>query len=120
MPITLPKEVEKVLLLEKDHLASKASGAAAGMLAAQGELNGEGTLFELARKSRAMFPRLADELKETSGIDIELINKGMLKVALNAQEEQEFKRIIAIHQQSGEQADWLTREAVREKRDRII
>jgi glycine oxidase len=111
----LAKRGVKVLLLEKDRLASKSSGAAAGMLAAQAELDGEGPLFQLARKSRAMFTKLEDEIKETSGIDIELINKGMLKVALNEQEQKEYKRIIAIQQESGEQADWLTGEEVRRK-----
>ncbi|EPD50553.1 glycine oxidase ThiO [Paenisporosarcina sp. HGH0030] len=111
----LAKRGIKVLLLEKDRLASKSSGAAAGMLAAQAELDGVGPLFQLARKSRAMFTRLADEIKGTSGIDIELINKGMLKVAINEQEQQEYKRFIAIQRQSGDQADWLTGEEVREK-----
>lgn len=111
----LAKRGGKVLLLEKDRLASKASGAAAGMLGAQAEMNEDTPLFQLARKSRAMFTKLADEIKETSGIDIELINKGMLKVSLNNQELQEYKRVIAIQQQSGDQADWLTGDEVRRK-----
>ncbi|MEW9502869.1 glycine oxidase ThiO [Jeotgalibacillus marinus] len=111
----LAKRGAKVLLLEKGRLASQSSGAAAGMLAAQAELDGEGTIFQLARKSRAMFTKLADEIKDTSGINIELKNKGMLKVALNEQEQQEYKRVISIQQQHGEQADWLTGEEVRRK-----
>ncbi|QBP40302.1 glycine oxidase ThiO [Paenisporosarcina antarctica] len=111
----LAKRGGKVLLLEKERLASKASGAAAGMLGAQAEMDGEGSLFQLARKSRAMFTQLAGEIKETSGIDIELINKGMLKVALNEQQQHEYKRVIAIQRQSGEQADWMTGEEVRRK-----
>ncbi|WP_017380704.1 glycine oxidase ThiO [Paenisporosarcina sp. TG-14] len=111
----LAKRGGKVLLLEKERLASKASGAAAGMLGAQAEMDGQGSLFQLARKSRAMFTQLAGEIKETSGIDIELINKGMLKVALNEQQQQEYKRVIAIQRQSGEQADWMTGKEVRRK-----
>ena len=111
----LAKRGGKVLLLEKDRLASKSSGAAAGMLGAQSEMDGDGPLFQLARKSRAMFPKIAEEIKETSGIDIGLINKGMLKVALTEQEQQEYKRIMAIQNQSGEQADWFTGEELRRK-----
>ena len=111
----LAKRGGKVLLLEKDRLASKSSGAAAGMLGAQSEMDGDGPLFQLARKSRAMFTKIAEEIKETSGIDIGLINKGMLKVALTEQELQEYKRIMAIQNQSGEQADWLTGEELRRK-----
>ena len=72
----LSKRGMKVLLLEKDRLAAKASGAAAGMLAAQAELDGAGPLFQLARTSRAMFEDTAEELKSISGIDIELVNRG--------------------------------------------
>lgn len=111
----LAKRGHKVLLLEKDRLAGKSSGAAAGMLAAQAELDGEGPLFQLARESRSKFIKLAAELKEISGIDIELINKGMLKIAMNEEENKVYKQIIATQQQNGEQADWLTGDDVRRK-----
>ena len=61
-----------------------------------------------------MFPKIAEEIKETSGIDIGLINKGMLKL-LTEQKQQEYKRIMAIQNQSGEQADWFTGEELRRK-----
>ncbi|MDC3413491.1 glycine oxidase ThiO [Aquibacillus sp. 3ASR75-11] len=112
---SLAKRGKKVLLLEKDRLANKASGAAAGMLAAQAELDEDGPLFQLAKKSRDLFPALKKDIKELSGIDIGLINKGMLKIALTKQEEQEYKRIIAIQQRAGEQVQWLTGEEAREK-----
>ena len=111
----LAKRGMKVLLLEKDRLASKASGAAAGMLGAQAELDGEGPLFQLARKSRAMFSDLAEELKMTSGIDIELVNKGMLRLALTNWEQQEHRRISDIHKQNGELAKVLTGEEARKR-----
>lgn len=109
----LSKRGMKVLLLEKDRLVGKASGAAAGMLAAQAEFNGAGPLFQLARTSRAMFGDVADELKMISGIDIELVNQGMLRVALTDKELQEFHLITKIHQQNGESAQLLTSEESR-------
>ncbi|RLQ92784.1 glycine oxidase ThiO [Planomicrobium sp. Y74] len=111
----LAKRGMKVLLLEKDRLASKASGAAAGMLAAQAELDGEGALFQLARISRGMFSNLADELKMNSGIDIELVNKGVLRLSLTDWEQQEHRRIIEVHKQNGELAELLTGEEARER-----
>jgi len=111
----LSKRGKKVLLLEKDRIASKASGAAAGMLAAQAELDDDGPLFQLAKKSRSMFPTIALEIKELTGIDIELINAGMYKIALTEQEESHFKKIIDIHQQAGEKAEWLSGDEVRKK-----
>ncbi|MCH1627076.1 glycine oxidase ThiO [Fredinandcohnia quinoae] len=109
----LTKRGMKVLLLEKNRLASKSSGAAAGMLGAQAELENNGPLFQLARRSRAMFVHLAEELKEISGIDIELVNKGMYKIAFSEDQEHEYKRIIQIHRQAGEIAEWLDGDVLR-------
>ena len=111
----LSKRGKKVLLLEKDVVVSKSSAAAAGMLGAQAELEEDGPLFQLARKSRAMFGGLEKELKELSGIDIELINKGMYKVAQSTKEETTLKRIIAMQKSVGEEAEWLTAHEMRSK-----
>lgn len=111
----LAKRGAKVLLLEKDRLAGKSSGAAAGMLAAQAELEGDDPLFPIAKKSREMFPELSEELKRISGIDIGLINKGMLKIALTEQQKQKYQQIIRIQKEKGEQADWLTSEELQQK-----
>ncbi|SDJ68981.1 glycine oxidase ThiO [Sediminibacillus albus] len=106
----LAKRGKKVLLLEKDRLASQASSAAAGMLAAQAELSGCGQLFPLAKESRRMFPFLEEEIKKVSGVDIQLVNKGTLKPALTEAEEIACKQSIEKYQEAGEQADWLTAE----------
>lgn len=111
----LAKRGRKVVLLEKDRIASKSSGAAAGMIAAQTELDEDGPLFSLARKSRSMFTSLATELKQASGIDIELVNKGMYKIALTQDQEEELKRIIGIQTKLGEKAEWLTASELRMK-----
>ena len=103
----LTKRGLRVLLLEKDRIASKASGAAAGMLAAQAELDGEGPLFQLARTSRSMFGETGDEIKRISGIDIELVNKGMLRLYLTESEKREFNRMAAVHQGNGELAELI-------------
>ncbi|WP_404406365.1 glycine oxidase ThiO [Jeotgalibacillus malaysiensis] len=111
----LSKRGMKVLLLEKDRLAGKASGAAAGMLGAQAELDGESPLFQLARTSRALFGNLADELKMTSGVEIELVEKGMLRLALTERDLQEHQRISKIHKQNGETAELLTGKEARKR-----
>ncbi|MFD6208658.1 glycine oxidase ThiO [Peribacillus sp. NPDC060253] len=109
----LAKRGKKVLLLEKDRLASKASSAAAGMLGAQSELEADNPLFTLASKSRGMFPALAEELKDISGIDIELVNKGMFKVALTNDQVAEMKNMIKIQQNAGLEAEWLSTADIR-------
>ncbi|MDO7487224.1 glycine oxidase ThiO [Peribacillus sp. NPDC096622] len=109
----LAKRGKKVLLLEKDRLASKASSAAAGMLGAQAELDADNPLFTLASRSRGMFPALAEELKDISGIDIELVNKGMFKVALTNDQVAELKNMIRVQQEAGLEADWLSTAEIR-------
>ncbi|MGG0247473.1 glycine oxidase ThiO [Peribacillus frigoritolerans] len=109
----LAKRGKKVLLLEKDRLASKASSAAAGMLGAQSELDPDNPLFTLASRSRAMFPALAEELKDISGIDIELVNKGMYKVALSSDQVAELKNMIKVQQNAGLEAEWLSTAEIR-------
>lgn len=111
----LAKRGIKVLLLEKERLVGQASGAAAGMLGAQAELDGKGPLFQLAKTSRAMFRNLADELKMTSGVDIELVDKGMLRLALTDREQQEHHRIFEAHMQNNELAELLTGDEARRR-----
>lgn len=111
----LAKRGKRVVLLEKDRIGSKSSGAAAGMIAAQTELDEDGPLFSLARKSRSMFKNLAIELREVSGVDIELVDKGMYKVALTEEQEEELKGIIQIQTRLGEKAEWLTASELRLK-----
>lgn len=63
----LSKRNYNVLIVEKNKLAGRASSAAAGMLGAQSELEEDGPLFQIVRKSRSLFPELANELKVFSG-----------------------------------------------------
>ncbi|MDP5274755.1 glycine oxidase ThiO [Chengkuizengella axinellae] len=112
---SLAKRGLKVILLEKERLASQASQAAAGMLAAQAEMTEAGSLFDLSRKSRNMFPKLAEELKELSGIDIALTNKGMFKIAVTEEQVKEYQQMISFQREAGEQVEWYTGEQLRKK-----
>jgi glycine oxidase len=104
----LAKRGFKVAILEMNRIAGKSSGAAAGILGAQTELTEGGPLFEFARKSRAMFPKVIAEIEEISGVQINLVNKGMYKIAKNETEALELKKLIQFQTQAGEQAEWLT------------
>ena len=104
----LSEQGKKVLLLEKDKLASKASSAAAGMIGAQSELEKNDSLFQLARKSREMFPKLAQTLKERSGIDIEFVTNGILKIAETDEDVSNLQLIISSQKEYGQEADWIS------------
>jgi glycine oxidase len=66
-----------VTLLERATPGAEASGAAAGMLAPLGEASG--TAFrELAVESWKLYPDVARELRERTGIDVEHVTRGTI------------------------------------------
>lgn len=105
----LSEQDKKVLIIEKNKLASKASSAAAGMIGAQSEFEQDSPLFRLARKSREMFPELAERLQELSGINIEYVKNGILKLAVTHEDVVAYQSIISTQQKLGEKVEWMTR-----------
>ncbi|MBA2874767.1 glycine oxidase ThiO [Thermaerobacillus caldiproteolyticus] len=104
----LAKRQFRVIVLEKERVAGQASSAAGGMLGAQSEFSNESPLLPLALKSRAMFPSIAEELKEMTGIDIGLVQKGMLKVAVTDEEREALQRHYEFWKKFDGSARWLT------------
>ncbi len=82
----LAREGLRVRLLERDDLASGASGAAAGMLTPVVETETDGPLRRFGLRALAAFPALVVELAERAGIDPELVPSGVLRVAGGADE----------------------------------
>ncbi|EIT85746.1 glycine oxidase [Fictibacillus macauensis ZFHKF-1] len=96
-----------VLVLERQTIGCEASMAAGGMLGAQAEIHETGPLYEMARESRSRFPMLAHELKESSGIDIEFVDRGLLKVAWNEEDAAYLQSIRAFHTNNHQPAEWV-------------
>lgn len=76
------KGISKITLVDKGVCGAESSWAAAGMLGPQAEADESGTFFDLCCSSRDLFPELADELLDETGIDIELARTGTLYLAL--------------------------------------
>ncbi|MRX73710.1 glycine oxidase ThiO [Bacillus lacus] len=116
----LAREGVKAAVFEKDVTASKASSAAAGMLGAHSELSGSPQYREFALSSQAEYTSLAEELYELTGIDIELVNKGMLKLAASEKELHDLKRQVLLHnslsllsaQETSEMEPYLSKETL--------
>ncbi|MFN0061640.1 MAG: glycine oxidase ThiO [Myxococcaceae bacterium] len=72
----------QVHVLERSIPGAEASSAAAGMLAAQKESDGPGPFLNLCLESRGLYPAFAEELKETSGLDVRFRPCGVLSTAL--------------------------------------
>jgi glycine oxidase len=109
----LAREGASVRLLERDDLAAHASGAAAGMLAPICESEGEGPFFKYALRSLELFPALAEELIETSGIDPQFVRSGVLRIALTESDAAALRRHVAPLARFD--VEWLDRQAVLER-----
>ncbi|QWC20940.1 glycine oxidase ThiO [Bacillus haikouensis] len=104
----LSKRKKKVLLIEKNKIGGEASSAAAGMLGVHSEFIGDQNLLNAALRSRDMFTELSRELKEISGIDIELSHNGMIKPACSEIEKGQMMKILQL----STDVEWLSEEDV--------
>ncbi len=73
--------VNRITLIEKGMCGEESSWAAAGMLSPQAETNDAGVFFDLCCASRDLYPTLAAELFDETGVDIELDRTGTLYLA---------------------------------------
>ncbi|MDX8289628.1 glycine oxidase ThiO [Metabacillus indicus] len=107
----LSKAGRKVAIFEKGKVGCGASSAAAGMLGAHTETEKADAFFRFAEESGALYPALAAELLEETGIDIQLVYNGMLKLAMTAEE------AVSLKDRAVKEPDieWLSRESVLKK-----
>ena len=106
--------VRDVCLIERAGLGSEASFAAAGMLAPQVEADGHNDFFALACRSRDLYPSFAADLREETGIDVELDTTGTLYLALNEHDQAEIEKRYYWQTQAGLPVEFLSATAARE------
>lgn len=105
----LAREGLSVTLLERDAVGEHASGAAAGMLLPTGEVDAPGPFLTLAMESLALFPDLARELHERSGIDVEYETSGALRVARSQAEAEALRARAERFRDHG--VEWIDAQA---------
>lgn len=103
----------RVVLVERGRLGMEASHAAAGMLAPQVEADDSDDFLELACASRDLYPSFARELREETGIDIELETTGTLLLAFDERDEEEAFRRYDWQSRAGLSVERLTAEEAR-------
>jgi glycine oxidase len=106
--------VRDVHLIERSSLAGEASFAAGGMLAPQAEANGRDDFFELACRSRSLYPNFAAALREETGIDVELDTTGTLYLAFTGRDLTEIQQRYEWQSRAGLVVEKLTSSAARE------
>jgi glycine oxidase len=109
----LAKAGIRTLVVEKETLGSQSTRAGAGMLGAQVEMTQPGPLFELGVKSRALFPKLREELLEISGIDMELQTSGIFRIAVDEEDREALLERQAWQLAAGQRAVWFEDEDLR-------
>ncbi|MGD7045922.1 glycine oxidase ThiO [Jeotgalibacillus proteolyticus] len=115
----LSKRGAKVCLVDQGEAGQKASKAAAGMLGAQAEMNLDSPLYSFAQYSKAMFDGLKEELQECTGIDIELVQKGMIKLARNPVEQKHLKDRAFQLQEANGPSFWLEEKEIQDREPAI-
>jgi len=110
-----------VTIVERGEIGGEASGAAAGMLAPLSESPRPGPFVDLCLTSLRLFPALADALREETGIDIEYLPSGILRVALSEDEEGELHHRLEWQSALGGSLslEWVDGEALRRLEPRL-
>ncbi|MBS2970265.1 glycine oxidase ThiO [Metabacillus sp. KIGAM252] len=111
----LSKKGYKAAIFEKGKAGQESSSAAAGLLGVQAEWDEYDPLFDLARESREMFPELAEELRDVSGIDIGYEEKGIYKIAETDEELAQLEKTAAWQTRTGEPVQLMTKDEMKEK-----
>ena len=92
----LAKEHVEVAVLEESQVGLKATSAAAGMLGAHSEYEGDvNAFFAFARYSQSLYRELKDELYELSGIDLGFKKEGILKLAFCERDQKQLAAMLA-------------------------
>ena len=102
----------KVIVLESVLVGGQGSSVAAGLVAPSPQIKDDGPFTQLALASLAYLPQLRDELHADSAIDIELEERGSLKIATDEKEANELQRLLPKKQQLGLDVEWLTTKEV--------
>ena len=103
-----------VTLLAPGPDPAAASGASAGMLAAQIEPTDE-HLLPLAVRGRDLYEDLAASLKDTTGLDIGFLHTGIATVAFDEARGAALFEQVAAQRQAGLRCDWLEAAELRER-----
>jgi glycine oxidase len=105
--------VERISVLDAGPCGGEASWAAAGMLGPQCEADEGGAFFDLCISSRDLYPALAEELLDETGVDIELDRAGTLYLAFTDDDILTIRRRYEWQSSSGLAVEHLSANEVR-------
>ncbi len=103
----------RVVVLEKSVPGAEASSAAAGILGALAEAHGPGAMSDLLLASRRRYDDWARELRQITGMDVEFVASGVLRVGLDAPAAARAANDVAWMEGTGRTVERLGADAVR-------
>ncbi len=109
----LAKAGIKSLVIEHGRLGGEASQAAAGMLAPLSHTQGPSPFLDLCLAGLHSFRGLDEELRDASGVDIEYVAHGIIRVAFTEEEKSQFKTLLEWQSESELEVRWLDPEGLR-------
>ncbi len=107
----LAKAGMRVCVLERGGIGEESSVAAAGMLSGQHGVTNFGARYQLHLEARELHARLADELRELTGVDVGFCRWGLLELLFSPGEVRAADRCYAAQTQAGLRVERLSREA---------
>jgi glycine oxidase len=102
----------RIVVVERGTPGCEASNAAAGVLAVSSGQARHGALFDLRRRSAAMFPTLVATLAEETGIDPGYRREGLIALAFAEEEAQALRDLVQHRQGQGLRCQLLARSDV--------
>ncbi len=109
----------RVAVFEQREVGGEASGSAAGMLAPLADASEGGLFFDLCLASLRLFPALTEALRDETGIDIEYLPSGILRVATTEAEETELRAVLRQEPYSTLGLEWVDSQALRRLEPRL-
>jgi glycine oxidase len=106
----LAKAGMQVCVLERGGIGEESSAAAAGMLSGQHGVTNLGARYQLHVEARELHGRLADDLREQTGIDVGFCRWGLLELLFTPGEVRAADRCCAVQTQAGLRVERLSRE----------
>ena len=93
--------VRRTTVIDRGRVGGEASWAAAGMLAPNAECDSADEFHRFCVESAAMYPAVAEDLKDETGIDIELDRSGTLYLAFTEEDSHELSERYAWQNTAG-------------------
>lgn len=109
----LARSGRRIRLVERGGEAGEAWRASAGLLSPQIDARREDPLFELGIGGREYWREQAPALRESTGIDVGLVESGILETAHDDHAVHRLKEAVAWQRQHGHTAEWLDPDEVR-------